>query len=125
MKQMILFVLMGILLFSFASAGTCSVGSTECSDGEDNDKDGLYDYYGLCSDTDVDCSSYKTAANCASACEAVSGAVYTEADTDDCVSPLDIYEGTGTGATAYGAPSLAPEEEGIFGRFIDWLIFWD
>ena len=61
---------------------------------------------------------------CASACEAVSGAVYTEGD-DDCMSPLDIYEGTGTGATAYGAPSFAPEEKGVFLRFVDWLIFWD
>jgi len=47
--------------------------------------------------------------------------VYTPADTDDCVSPLDIYEGTGSGATAYGAPSLAPEDEGIFARFIPFL----
>ena len=123
MKQIGLILFMFIFLFSFTSAEYCSIGEAECSDGVDNDGDGFYDYFGTCDDptSSVFCSSLKTAAECASACELISGAVYTEED-GDCISPLDIYEGTGTGATAYGAPE---EEKGIFVRFIDWLVFWD
>lgn len=127
MKQIWMVLFGMVLVLGFVSAGTCTLGETECSDGVDNDNDDLYDYFGDCDDplSSVDCSSLKTAAECQSACEAVTGGVYTGADADDCMSPLDIYEGTGDGTSAYGAPAFAPEEEGIFSRFIDWLIFWN
>lgn len=114
MKRISITLVMVVLFLGMVSAGTCTIGSTDCSNGEDDDGDGTADYLGVCSD--VDCSSYKSAAECESACTGT----YTDADSD-CYSPLDTSE---EGVVA-AAPALAPEEEGIFSRFIDWLIFWN
>ncbi|MSR86355.1 hypothetical protein EXS74_03085 [Candidatus Woesearchaeota archaeon] len=49
------------------------------------------------------------------------GGTYYSSDDSHCVSPLDPYEGTGTGTYA---PEVA-SEEGFFARIWNWIIFWN
>ena len=130
----------------------CTIGETECSDGEDNDGDGSYDYWGACftASTDTtaeDCSFVTTATECDDACSAE--LIYESFDPD-CRSPLDNDESgdpecadgvDNDGDTYVDYPDdsncLSPEwdlEEGFklgapevsfWQRLLDWITFWN
>ena len=98
----------------------CTIGEAECSDGIDNDGDGLIDYWGACYDgnTLYDCTDQLSAADCEIACGDLP---YTGAD-ENCVSPLDSSE---VSFTVSEGRDFAPEgEQGFFAQLWDWIIFW-
>ena len=98
--------------------GFCGFGDAACSDGQDNDVDGGYDYYGACQVDGVVYTCYESedvigsvgqeycyfynAEGLLDFCDEYDSSAYLEADSD-CVSPLDSSETAGvttTGASA-------------------------
>jgi hypothetical protein len=82
----------------------CAIGETECSDGEDNDLDGLYDFLGACEGAGgegvisiCNADSFSTPEECESWCT-TDGWTYVEGDTE-CLSPLDNDEESDPGCS--------------------------
>ena len=117
---------------SLESSDYCSYGEAECSDGLDNDGNGVADYAGACynddnSNGELDSDEESSLVTCDSETSGGVGISAEDAcdecdDEDvsgdsDCNSPLDTVEGS----LSVGAPEA---EENSWSQFWNWIVFW-